>query len=70
MCQIAPFPMFEFQSKWIAGILSNRIALPSQEEMMEDVKAFYSSLETLGIPKHYTHNVFRYKVNSISLFPA
>ncbi|XP_048435947.1 flavin-containing monooxygenase FMO GS-OX-like 3 [Pyrus x bretschneideri] len=58
---IAPFPMFEFQSKWIAGILSNRIALPSQEEMMEDVKAFHSSLQTLGIPKHYTHNVFGYK---------
>ncbi|XP_068318023.1 flavin-containing monooxygenase FMO GS-OX-like 4 isoform X2 [Pyrus communis] len=58
---IAPFPMFEFQSKWIAGILSNRIALPSQEEMMEDVKAFHSSLETLGIRKHYTHNVFGYK---------
>ncbi|XP_062026007.1 flavin-containing monooxygenase FMO GS-OX-like 2 [Rosa rugosa] len=32
-----PFPNFELQSKWIAGVLSNRIALPSKEEMMKDV---------------------------------
>ncbi|BFG31455.1 hypothetical protein CerSpe_177290 [Prunus speciosa] len=57
----ALFPMFEFQSKWIAGILSNRIALPSQEEMMEDVKAFYSSLEASGTPKRYTHNIADYQ---------
>ncbi|VVA32827.1 PREDICTED: flavin-containing monooxygenase [Prunus dulcis] len=59
--KVAPFPMFEFQSKWIAGILSNRIALPSREEMMEDVKAFYSLLEASGIPKRYTHNIADYQ---------
>ena len=47
--------MFELQSKWIAGVLSNRITLPSQEEMMEDVKALYSSLEASGTPKRDTH---------------
>ncbi|XP_021810291.1 flavin-containing monooxygenase FMO GS-OX-like 4 [Prunus avium] len=55
--KVAPLPMFEFQSKWIAGILSNRITLPSQEEMMEDVKAFYSLLKASGTPKRYTHNI-------------
>lgn len=49
--------MFELQSKWIAGILSNRIALPSKEEMAKDVDAFYSSLEASGTPKRYTHNM-------------
>ncbi|XWS49079.1 hypothetical protein CRYUN_Cryun13aG0132800 [Craigia yunnanensis] len=53
--KIVPFPLFEFQSKWIAGVLSGRITLPSQKEMMEDIKAFYSSLEASGIPKRYTH---------------
>ncbi|KAM3687055.1 hypothetical protein ACJW31_10G047300 [Castanea mollissima] len=53
--QVITFPMFELQSKWIAGVLSNRITLPSQEEMMEDVKAFYSSLEASGTPKRATH---------------
>ncbi|KAM3734896.1 hypothetical protein ACB098_10G048400 [Castanea mollissima] len=52
---VITFPMFELQSKWIAGVLSNRITLPSQEEMMEDVKAFYSSLEASGTPKRATH---------------
>ncbi|XP_061357804.1 flavin-containing monooxygenase FMO GS-OX-like 4 isoform X6 [Gastrolobium bilobum] len=54
---VVPFPMFEMQSKWIAGILSNRIALPSKEEMVEDIEAFYSSLEASGTPKSYTHNM-------------
>ncbi|XP_054824496.1 flavin-containing monooxygenase FMO GS-OX-like 4 isoform X1 [Prosopis cineraria] len=53
--KVVPFIMCELQSKWIAGILSNRIALPSKEEMMEDVKAFYSSLEISGMPKRYAH---------------
>ncbi|KAF8027088.1 hypothetical protein BT93_E0108 [Corymbia citriodora subsp. variegata] len=52
-----PFPQFEYQSKWIAGVLSGRIALPSEEEMMEDVKDLYSQLEASGVPKRYTHNV-------------
>lgn len=55
--KVAPFPLFELQSKWIAGILSNRIALPSKEEMAKDVDAFYSSLEASGTPKRYTHNM-------------
>ncbi|KAK9927508.1 hypothetical protein M0R45_024689 [Rubus argutus] len=55
--KIPPFFIFELQSKWIAGVLSNRFALPSQDEMMEDVKAMYSLLEASGTPKRYTHNI-------------
>ncbi|CBI31893.3 unnamed protein product, partial [Vitis vinifera] len=54
---VLPFPMFEFQSKWIAGVLSDRIRLPSQEEMMENVSAFYLSLEASGMPKRHTHKM-------------
>uniref|UniRef100_A0A2P2M771 Flavin-containing monooxygenase n=1 Tax=Rhizophora mucronata TaxID=61149 RepID=A0A2P2M771_RHIMU len=54
--KVLPFPLFEFQSKWIAGVLSGRIVLPSQEEMMEDIEAFYLALEASNIPKRYTHN--------------
>lgn len=55
--KVAPFPLFELQSKWIAGVLSNRIALPSEEEMTKDIEAFYLSLEESGIPKRHTHNM-------------
>ncbi|XP_010546436.1 PREDICTED: flavin-containing monooxygenase FMO GS-OX-like 4 [Tarenaya hassleriana] len=55
--KVVPFPMFELQSKWIAGILSGRIPLPSEEEMMENVKTFYAKLEAEGIPKRYTHRM-------------
>ena len=57
--------MFEFQSKWIAGVLSDRIRLPSQEEMMENVSAFYLSLEASDTPKHYTHNLADSQVNLV-----
>ena len=60
--QVIPFPLFELQSKWVAGVLSGRIKLPSKEEMMEDVKAMYLRLETHGWPKRYTHNFGGYQV--------
>lgn len=59
--KIAPFFQFELQSKWIAGVLSGRITLPSEDEMMEDAKALYSRMERDGIPKHYTHNLTGYQ---------
>ncbi|KAL3738002.1 hypothetical protein ACJRO7_019521 [Eucalyptus globulus] len=46
---------WKYQSRWIAGALSGRIALPSEEEIMEDEKDLYSKLEALGIPKQYSH---------------
>ena len=61
-CQVVPFPLCELQSKWIAGLLSDRLILPSEEEMMEDVNAFYSDLEASGQPKRYNHNLGHPKV--------
>ncbi|XP_026659694.2 flavin-containing monooxygenase FMO GS-OX-like 3 [Phoenix dactylifera] len=59
--KVLPFPTFELQSKWVAGVLSGRIALPTQEEMMEDVKAFYLQMEVDGWPKRYTHNLSKFQ---------
>ncbi|XP_059657481.1 flavin-containing monooxygenase FMO GS-OX-like 4 isoform X2 [Cornus florida] len=59
--KVVPFPLFEYQSKWIAGLLSGRLTLPSTEDMMADVEAFYSTLEASGIPKRYTHNLSGYQ---------
>ena len=58
--------MFELQSQWIAGVLSGRIGLPSHEEMMKDVEAFYFSLEAYGTPMWYTHKIGDYEVNGIN----
>uniref|UniRef100_A0A453J9C4 Flavin-containing monooxygenase n=5 Tax=Aegilops tauschii TaxID=37682 RepID=A0A453J9C4_AEGTS len=51
------FPVFRLQSNWVAGALSGRIELPSPEEMMLDVMAFYSDMEARGWPKRFTHNL-------------
>ena len=53
--KVIPFPMFQLQASWVAGALSGRIQLPSEEEMMEDVRALYSELEVMGWPVRYTH---------------
>ncbi|KNA15834.1 hypothetical protein SOVF_094670 [Spinacia oleracea] len=58
---VVPFFLFEVQSKWIAGVLSGRISLPSEEKMMEDTEAFYSELELKGVPKRYTHKIHDFK---------
>ncbi|KAE8800964.1 Flavin-containing monooxygenase FMO GS-OX5 [Hordeum vulgare] len=52
-----PFPVFQLQSSWVAGALSGRIELPSPEEMMMDVVAFYSDMEAHGRPKRFTHDL-------------
>ncbi|KAH7862601.1 hypothetical protein Vadar_007012 [Vaccinium darrowii] len=55
--KVVPFPLCELQSKWIADVSSGRVSLPSSNEMMADVEAFYRNFNTSGIPKHYTHNL-------------
>ncbi|VVB01587.1 unnamed protein product [Arabis nemorensis] len=49
--KIVPFPIFELQSKWIAGVLSGRITLPSKEDMMVEIETLYATYEAQGIPK-------------------
>ena len=61
------FPLYEFQSKWIAGALSGRLSLPSEEMMMEDVKSFYLELEAKGAKKCNTHKIHDFTVISILL---
>ncbi|XP_021768429.1 flavin-containing monooxygenase FMO GS-OX-like 4 [Chenopodium quinoa] len=55
--KVIPFILCELQSRWIAGALSGRISLPSEEKMMEDIESYYSKLEAAGVSKHYTHNI-------------
>ena len=64
--QAIHFFVFELQSKWVAGVLSERISLPSKAKMMEDVEAFYSELEAKEIPKRHTHKIHDYKVKLYS----
>lgn len=55
--QTIPFLVFQLQSKWVAGVLSGRLELPSQEAMMRDVEAFYSEMEAHGCPKRRSHDL-------------
>ncbi|KAL2921031.1 Flavin-containing monooxygenase FMO GS-OX-like 7 [Bienertia sinuspersici] len=58
---VIPFVVYGLQSKWIAGVLSGKISLPSEEKMVEDIETFYSELEAKGVPKRYTHKIHDFK---------
>ncbi|KAJ0962041.1 hypothetical protein J5N97_029869 [Dioscorea zingiberensis] len=49
--------MFELQSRWIARVLSGKVTLPSEEDMMASIETYYQELEHVGRPKHHTHNL-------------
>ncbi|XP_071701098.1 flavin-containing monooxygenase FMO GS-OX5-like [Rutidosis leptorrhynchoides] len=47
----------ELQSKWIARALSGKVSLPSEKEMLNQVKIVYTQMEEKGIPKSHTHSL-------------
>ncbi|EXB37532.1 Flavin-containing monooxygenase FMO GS-OX-like 3 [Morus notabilis] len=49
------FDTMELQSKWIARVLSGKLMLPSEEEMMASTEEFYKKMEENGLPKRSTH---------------
>ncbi|XP_059318260.1 flavin-containing monooxygenase FMO GS-OX5-like isoform X2 [Lycium ferocissimum] len=51
------FLMLEVQAKWIAKVLSGKVLLPSEEEMLADVEDHNRQLEEAGIPKRHTHRL-------------
>ncbi|KAK4353987.1 hypothetical protein RND71_026181 [Anisodus tanguticus] len=55
--QVIVFLMLELQAKWIAKVLSGKVHLPSEEEMLADVEDHNRQLEEAGIPKRHTHRL-------------
>jgi hypothetical protein len=59
--------MFELQSRWVAMALSNKIDLPSPQEMMNSVEFFYAELQASGKAKGWAHCLTSTQVNMIFL---
>lgn len=51
--KVVPFPLFQLQARWIGKCLSGVVQLPSEDEMLQDIKDSYEALGDL--PKRYTH---------------
>lgn len=56
------FHVIELQAKWVAKVLSGKVVLPTEEEMMESVKELYKFMEENGLPKRYTHSLRPFQV--------
>ena len=39
----------------MARVLSGKVLLPTEKEMMDYVEDYYQKLDKLGVPKHFTH---------------
>jgi hypothetical protein len=53
--KVIPFPLSQLQARWIAKVLSGKVQLPSQSEMMKSVQAFYAQFEASGSPMDHLH---------------
>ncbi|KAI4333020.1 hypothetical protein L6164_017877 [Bauhinia variegata] len=49
------FQTTELQTKWVARVLSGKVLLPTEKEMMAYVEEYYKQMEKSGLPKHNTH---------------
>ncbi|KAL6255753.1 hypothetical protein P5V15_012996 [Pogonomyrmex californicus] len=54
---VISFPMFHIQSKYILGILENRIKLPSPQQMREEYEIEKKSLLNQGIPLRHINKL-------------
>lgn len=50
--------MMELQSKWVAQVLSGKLSLPSEKDMLASVNELYRQMEEARIPKRHTHNLY------------
>ncbi|KAH0755188.1 hypothetical protein KY290_025458 [Solanum tuberosum] len=64
------FLMFELQAKWIAQVLSGKVRLPTEEEMLADVEDHNRQLEESGIPKRHTHRLHPTEIEYIDWLAA
>ena len=52
------FPILELQSKWAALVISGKILLPSEDDMLAEVHEHYRELDKNGFPKSLTHSLW------------
>nr|KYP59770.1 Flavin-containing monooxygenase FMO GS-OX5 [Cajanus cajan] len=63
------FQMTELQCKWVARVLSGKVLLPTEKEMMAYVEEYYQQMEKNGFPKHVTHHLhFKEVLFSLVIF--
>lgn len=53
--QNAVFQVVDIQSKWVARVLSGKVSLPNEEDMMASINELYRQMEENGVPKRLTH---------------
>ncbi|PWA45883.1 flavin monooxygenase-like, FAD/NAD(P)-binding domain protein [Artemisia annua] len=59
------FPILELQSKWAALVISGKILLPSEDNMLAEVHEHYRELDENGFPKSLTHSLWHKVIISI-----
>jgi hypothetical protein len=53
--RIVPFPLFEKQAQWIAAVFTDKVSLPSANEMFQWIHEDLRWRKEVGIPPHQPH---------------
>ena len=61
------FMSIELQAKWVALVLSDKITLPPEEDMVASIDEYYRQMEEIGKPKRYTHALYPTEVSEITI---
>ncbi|KAG9452377.1 hypothetical protein H6P81_005281 [Aristolochia fimbriata] len=62
--KVIPFLSAELQAKWLGQILADKVTLPTEEDMLASVNEYYSDMEEMGKPKHHTHVLYPFELQS------
>ncbi|KAK4716804.1 hypothetical protein R3W88_015142 [Solanum pinnatisectum] len=68
--QVIIFLGSELQAKWIAQVLSGKVLLPSEDDMLADVEDHSRQLEEAGIPNRHTHCLHPHVIEYIDWLAA
>ncbi|KAL6007886.1 hypothetical protein ACLOJK_033390 [Asimina triloba] len=60
--KVIPFLTLELQARWVAQVLSQRVMLPTEDEMLASVEEFYRRMDEARRPKHLTHHLHPFEV--------
>ncbi|XAR63198.1 hypothetical protein NMG60_11023050 [Bertholletia excelsa] len=64
------FMALELQAKWVALVLSSKVSLPSEEEMLSQIEEYYRDMEENGVPKHHSHTLYPNEIEYMDFLAA
>ncbi|ONK73789.1 uncharacterized protein A4U43_C04F35380 [Asparagus officinalis] len=70
LSKVIIFMSIDLQAKWVARVLSGKISLPPEDEMVASMDEYYFQMEEIGKPKRHTHELYPDEVEHLNWLTA